>query len=63
VAAAKEHDVYTITVADKGIGLPENIEIDKTSSLGFMLVHSLVMQVNGKLEVERENGTLVKLVF
>ena len=63
VTAAKEDDVYTITVADKGIGLPEDIEISKTSSLGFMLVQSLVMQVKGKLEVERENGTLIKLVF
>ncbi|MCF7914126.1 MAG: hypothetical protein K9L66_03060 [Spirochaetaceae bacterium] len=63
VTAAKEDDVYTITVADKGIGLPEDIEISTTSSLGFMLVQSLVMQIKGKLEVERKNGTLIKLVF
>ena len=63
VTAVKNDDTYTLTVADKGIGLPENIEIGLTSSLGFMLVQTLAMQVGGKLEVERQNGTLVKLVF
>lgn len=63
VTAVKDNDIYTLTVADKGIGLPENIDIGRTSSLGFMLVQTLVTQVEGKLIVERENGTLVKLVF
>ncbi|HKK64557.1 MAG TPA: sensor histidine kinase, partial [Clostridia bacterium] len=63
VTAVNDNDTYTLTVADRGVGLPENIDIGQSSSLGFMLVQTLVMQVEGKVEVERENGTLVKLVF
>ncbi len=48
---------YRLVVADNGAGLPESIEPRKTTSLGLQLVTTLVDQLNGTIEVKRENGT------
>jgi len=52
------HDTLFITVKDDGIGIPEEIDIHKTESLGLKLVRNLVQhQLKGKIQVERDNGT------
>jgi two-component sensor histidine kinase len=55
----RENDegMYRLVVADNGAGLPESIELRKTTSLGLQLVTTLVDQLNGTIEVKRENGT------
>lgn len=47
---------YKLIVGDNGIGLPEEFDINKTSSLGLRLVHSLTQQMNGKVRIQRKNG-------
>jgi two-component sensor histidine kinase len=39
------------------VGIPENIDIEELKSLGLQLVTSLVDQLNGELELKRDNGT------
>jgi two-component sensor histidine kinase/CheY-like chemotaxis protein len=63
ISAVKNGSTYTIMVSDNGIGLPENIDIEKATSLGFMLVQTLTTQIEGKLTVQRQNGTIVNLEF
>lgn len=54
----------TLLVSDDGIGLPEEISIDKTATLGLTLVGSLVLQLQGTLELLRSPGeTTLKITF
>ena len=56
-------DIYVLTVADDGIGLPDDFNIDQTESLGMQLVTSLVKQLNGNLEISGDNGTAFTILF
>ena len=47
-----------LVVRDNGIGLPSNIDLEKTKTLGLRLIMNIVTkQLGGHLKVERENGT------
>ncbi|AAM04738.1 TPA: PAS domain S-box protein [Methanosarcina acetivorans] len=47
---------FVLTVSDNGAGIPENLDIEDLGSLGLQLVTSLVDQLDGELELKRENG-------
>ena len=49
-----------LTVKDDGVGLPEDIDIFKTDTLGLKLVTNTVKkQLNGELKIERDAGTTI----
>ncbi|MCK9151895.1 CHASE4 domain-containing protein [Methanobacterium alcaliphilum] len=48
---------YRLEVMDNGIGFPESIDFKNTSSLGMQLVQELVEQIEGKINLLREEGT------
>jgi PAS domain S-box-containing protein len=48
---------YVLTVSDNGIGIPEDLDIENLDSLGLQLVTTLVEQLDGELELKRNNGT------
>ncbi|MFH1240881.1 MAG: sensor histidine kinase [Pseudomonadota bacterium] len=53
-----------IRVKDHGIGIPEEIDIDQTQSLGLKLTRNLVIhQLKGQMQVNRNNGTEVVVEF
>ena len=54
---------YTLTVADNGIGIPEEIDFRNTDSLGLQLVNILVEQMNGCIEHQRNGGTKYTICF
>jgi len=54
---------FTLTVSDNGMGIPENLDIEDLDSLGFQLITSLVDQLDGKLELKRNNGTEFTMRF
>ncbi|HDY67375.1 MAG TPA: HAMP domain-containing protein [Candidatus Scalindua sp.] len=57
-------DTFSIKVKDDGIGIPEEIDIDKTNSLGLSLVRNLVLrQLSGKLYIRRNRGTEIVIEF
>ncbi|MCK5185884.1 MAG: PAS domain-containing protein [Deltaproteobacteria bacterium] len=57
-------DMVIISVKDDGIGIPEYIDIEKTTTLGLKLVNRLVhSQLKGKMQVYRNNGTKVTIEF
>ncbi|BDH80190.1 hypothetical protein MTTB_15690 [Methanothermobacter tenebrarum] len=58
-----KNNKITLTVADNGIGLPENINIEKTETLGLKLVNILTKQINGKLTLKTNQGTKYKITF
>ena len=59
----KKVDTYTLTVIDNGIGLPKDFNFEETSSLGILLIKSLVNQLEGKMKVEVNGGTIVTINF
>ena len=54
---------FTLTVSDNGVGIPENLDIEDPDTLGLQLVTSLVDQLDGKLELKRNNGTEFTMKF
>jgi len=58
-----EDETVTLTVADNGIGFPENIDFRNTESLGLQLVTALVMQLGGEIELTRDKGSTFRISF
>jgi len=51
-------DTIFIRVKDDGIGIPEQVDIYKTDSLGLKLLRNLVQnQLKGRIDVKRDKGT------
>jgi two-component system CheB/CheR fusion protein len=48
---------WLLVVQDNGIGLPSDIDIAQTDSLGLTLVHDLASQLEGSVRVDRSPGT------
>jgi two-component sensor histidine kinase len=46
-----------------GIGIPENLDIEDLDSLGMQLVNILVDQLDGELEMKRNNGAEFSIRF
>jgi PAS domain S-box-containing protein len=45
-----------LTVEDDGVGIPEGLDPEKSSSLGLELVQTLVEQLKGKVSIESSGG-------
>lgn len=48
---------YTLTVADNGRGIPEEMDFRNADSLGLQLITILVEQIGGCIELNRDYGT------
>lgn len=54
---------YQLVVRDDGIGLPGDVDIKNTASLGLQLVSQLGEQMESQIEVLRDHGTTFKVTF
>ncbi len=52
-----------LTVEDDGVGLSEGTNLVDGNSLGYQLVHLLVEQLGGRIEVKTEGGVHVDVTF
>lgn len=52
-----------LIISDDGIGLPKNINIKNSETLGLQLVNNLVEQIDGIIKIYRNNGTKYKISF
>jgi PAS domain S-box-containing protein len=57
------HPKYRLTVTDNGVGFPENIDYKNTKSLGLRLVNILTDQIDGNIELKRDEGTQFSIEF
>ena len=53
----------TLIVADTGVGFPEGLDFRNTPSMGMQLVMVLVEQLEGTIELTREEGTKFTVTF
>jgi two-component sensor histidine kinase len=59
-----DDNIFLLRVKDDGAGIPEDIDIEKTNSLGLSLVRNLVCnQLKGKIGFRRNKGTEILIDF
>ncbi len=54
---------FILEVKDNGIGFPKLLDFRNTESLGLQLINSLVMQLDGNIELKLNSGTEFRIVF
>jgi two-component sensor histidine kinase len=54
---------YTLAVCDNGIGIPADLDLSQTNSLGMVLIATLVEQIEGTLEWGRDGGTAATITL
>ncbi len=63
VSFKRNNDRLVFSVADDGVGMPEETELDARKSLGLQLVNALAQKLGGEVTVSREKGTRVAIAF
>lgn len=59
----EENEKVFLEIGDDGCGLPADFELEKVASLGLQLVQTLVEQLDGTINIKRDNGTTFKISF
>jgi two-component sensor histidine kinase/predicted hydrocarbon binding protein len=60
----KNKDTIWLKVKDNGRGIPENIDIEKTETLGIKLVRNLILkQLKGEFSIKSNPGTRIDIEF
>jgi PAS domain S-box-containing protein len=52
----RDNNMINFKVSDNGSGIPDNFQLENTTTLGLNLVKTLVNQLEGELTVEHNNG-------
>jgi PAS domain S-box-containing protein len=60
---AQAPDGLTLEVGDSGRGLPADMDLEQSPSLGLQLVQSLVVQLQGRLTVQRRPGAIFRILI
>ncbi|MCX9083140.1 MAG: PAS domain-containing protein [Candidatus Methanoperedens sp.] len=61
---SKENNMIQLSISDDGIGIPKDLDIRNTESLGLRLVTSLAEnQLNGEIILKRDSGTEFQVNF
>ncbi len=63
VSAISNNNHVRIVVQDDGNGIPESISFENSTGFGLQLVHALVQQLDGTIQLERGKRTKVILEF
>ena len=62
IVATSAGDGINLVVRDDGVGIPEDLDIRKTNTMGMGLVTNLVeRQLGGRLELDRCEGTCFRI--
>ncbi len=59
----KEDGRYCLSVEDNGVGLPKDLNLQKTGTLGMQIINSLTEQINGEIILESNMGTKFTIFF
>jgi len=59
----KHNHAYELVISDNGVGLPGEIDIRNPTTFGMQLVHLLIQQLAGTIDIDREKGTTFTIEF
>lgn len=59
----KDGENLTLRVADNGVGFPEDLDYQNTSSLGLQLVNNLSDQIDAEVKMTSQDGTAFQITF
>ncbi len=54
---------YILIVDDNGVGIPKDYDYKNSGTLGFQLINSLVIQLDGSINLDRSRGTEFTIKF
>lgn len=63
VLRPENDDKFKMVVSDDGVGLPKDVDVTQTESLGLQLVAMLVEQLQGTLRIDKNQGTSFEILF
>lgn len=63
ISLSFKNDQFNLVICDDGVGFSEGIDIHSNTSMGFILINTLVSQLNGKIEIIPTKGTKIKITF
>jgi two-component sensor histidine kinase len=63
VSMEAKDGICRLSVTDNGVGLPDEVDVAKTTSIGIQLLRVLARQLRGTVEISREEGTRVTVTF
>ena len=63
VSVKEEAGVMKIYIADDGIGMKDDFDIEESDSLGLQLIYTLTEQLDGGIEFSGEKGTKYLITF
>ncbi|HVY56010.1 MAG TPA: ATP-binding protein, partial [Thermodesulfobacteriota bacterium] len=55
--------ILVLTVRDNGAGFPVHLDLRSTETLGLQLVTTLADQLRGTIDLARDDGTAITIVF
>jgi len=59
----KKDSIFIMSISDDGVGLPHDLELENSTTLGMKLIMSLVDQLDADLTMERSRGTKFIIKF
>ena len=62
LTVGKDNEI-TLSVKDDGVGIPDDLNIYESKSLGLQIVSALTNQIQGDLELIKGNGTEIRITF
>lgn len=54
---------FVLTIADNGIGLNNDFDIEKNGTFGLALIQGLCDDIDGKLQIKNQEGTEIRITF
>lgn len=63
VILKEKNQEFTLLIADDGVGIPETIDLENSTTLGLKLMKGLSEDIQADFKIFHENGTKIALTF
>lgn len=63
LSLVEKNNVCSLSIANNGKSFPEELDFKKSKKLGFQVINLLVEQINGMIELSREEETVFTITF
>jgi two-component sensor histidine kinase len=63
IKMSEKNKKYILQVKDNGKGFPDELDFQRTETLGLQVVNDLVKQLEGEISLDRKKGTAFTIRF